>query len=477
MKVFVFKAVSIFIFSFLINSLHAQAPDTIWTRTFGFREYEYAVGAFQLPSGDFLVGGTQQDTTNYDYAGWIFRVDASGNIVSEHHTGYSDLDEGLYSMCSAPDYTFVLTGFAEHSTDPIELYAVKCDTNTSVLYTNRLGGNHNHIGNGVTVLPSGQCVFVGELQMTPHQGLLNWTFPDLGFMFQNNYPVGAWLDLYAINQTLDSCLIVTGKIQPTTGDSWFYFLMKLSSTGSFMGSQFYGSGSDDQIPYWVEATLDGGYIICGYTTVGGMPNDRDLYIVKVDSTFNLEWIKRYEQSEGRMIIRHPEGGYVLVGNDRQPLGILVMRLDENGDSLWAKTIPGATGNSISRTSDGGYIVAGATVYTPGRKNDAFLARLAPEPTKISYREQTIPDEFVLFQNHPNPFNPITTIRFDLLKSGDVQLIVYDILGRKVATLVNKKMPSGKHKVELKAANYASGLYFYQLTAGKFKEVKKMLLLK
>jgi hypothetical protein len=458
--------------------IKAQAPGVMWTHTFGFQEYDLAYGAFELPSGDFLVGGYQQDTSTYDYAGWIFRLDANGNFVTEHHTGFDDLDETLYCMCPAPDYTFVLTGSAEHPTSGLELYAVKTDTNTHILQANRLGSNH--IGYGVTALPSGQCVFVGELMTTPNQGFLVWTFPDLSYMFQNIYGESfARLEFYSINQTLDSCLILTGPVEINPFESRFFYLIKLDSAANCIGNQFYGFGGDDQIPYWVEPTLDGGYIICGYTTVGGMLNDRDLYIVKVDSFLNLEWTKRYPQSEGRMIIRHPGGGYVLTGNDRGPGGLkaLIMRLDENGDSLWTKKLTGAGGNSISLTADGGYIIAGFTPYTTERKNDAFVARLAAEPVNLSPGEQTTPDIFMLYQNYPNPFNPTTAITWQLPKTGFITVKIYDITSREITTLVSEKLNAGKHEVLFDASPFSSGIYFYQIRMDDFVQTKKMIFFK
>lgn len=91
----------------------------------------------------------------------------------------------------------------------------------------------------------------------------------------------------------------------------------------------------------------------------------------------------------------------------------------------------------------------------------------------------VPETYALMQNYPNPFNPETTVRYALAESGDVKLEVYDVLGRKVATLVEGKQEAGRYVIKFNAANYglASGLYFYRLTAGKFMETKKMLLRK
>ncbi|MBN1886050.1 MAG: T9SS type A sorting domain-containing protein, partial [Candidatus Krumholzibacteriota bacterium] len=83
----------------------------------------------------------------------------------------------------------------------------------------------------------------------------------------------------------------------------------------------------------------------------------------------------------------------------------------------------------------------------------------------------------LGQNHPNPFNPVTTIRFSLPSAQRVSLKVYDVTGREVATLVDGNRPAGEHAVTFEATNIASGIYFYRLNAGEFSATRKMILLR
>jgi hypothetical protein len=89
----------------------------------------------------------------------------------------------------------------------------------------------------------------------------------------------------------------------------------------------------------------------------------------------------------------------------------------------------------------------------------------------------VPDEFALHGNYPNPFNPTTTIAFDLPEAVNVNLTVFDVLGRKVVTLVNGESRAGRHKVSFDATFLASGFYLYRLQAGDFTEVHKMILAK
>ena len=95
---------------------------------------------------------------------------------------------------------------------------------------------------------------------------------------------------------------------------------------------------------------------------------------------------------------------------------------------------------------------------------------------------SVPGEFALHQNYPNPFNPVTTINYDLAKDGHVSIVVYDLLGREVKTLVNKVQNAGYASIRWDGTDnlgktLASGMYFYQMYTGDFILVRKMVLLK
>ena len=88
-----------------------------------------------------------------------------------------------------------------------------------------------------------------------------------------------------------------------------------------------------------------------------------------------------------------------------------------------------------------------------------------------------PSEFRLEQNFPNPFNPATTIQYQLPSTSNVSLKIYDVLGNEVLTLINEKQDAGYKEVKFNANRYASGMYIYRLTADKYVSTKKMLLVK
>ena len=96
---------------------------------------------------------------------------------------------------------------------------------------------------------------------------------------------------------------------------------------------------------------------------------------------------------------------------------------------------------------------------------------------IEFTVNEIPTEFSLSQNYPNPFNPATVINYQLSTDSKVKLVVYDLLGREIRTLVNEGKTAGKYTVNFFAADLPSGVYFYKLTAGSFTSTKKMMLVK
>jgi hypothetical protein len=98
-------------------------------------------------------------------------------------------------------------------------------------------------------------------------------------------------------------------------------------------------------------------------------------------------------------------------------------------------------------------------------------------TDNDINHKIIPLKFELYQNYPNPFNPTTTIEFDIPERANVKLVVYDILGREVETLIDKELEPGKYKINFTATNLPSGVYFYTLRTPKFTKTNKMLLIK
>jgi len=118
------------------------------------------------------------------------------------------------------------------------------------------------------------------------------------------------------------------------------------------------------------------------------------------------------------------------------------------------------------------------LYNRDKLNDNPTWALVPRiMTSIKSNKNGITDGYTLKQNYPNPFNPKTIVNYELRITSYVELSVYDILGQKVATLVNGHKTAGKHKVTFNGANLPSGLYFYKIETKEFSKTGKMILMK
>ncbi len=134
-------------------------------------------------------------------------------------------------------------------------------------------------------------------------------------------------------------------------------------------------------------------------------------------------------------------------------------------------------NSIALSFSNSTVYFGGSFTRVSNYMSSNFAGITDSFTSVLQSKLIIPKEYSLSQNYPNPFNPSTIIYYQLPISSKVILRVYDLLGRKVATLVNKEQNAGNYNVKFNAGNLASGVYFYRLSVGGFSQVKKLVLLK
>lgn len=134
---------------------------------------------------------------------------------------------------------------------------------------------------------------------------------------------------------------------------------------------------------------------------------------------------------------------------------------------------GTTGDSV-RCTWRGWAYNG---FDSASSGNAFIVTLVRVSVGINIISTIVPENFNLENNYPNPFNPSTVIKFDVAKTEDVNITIYDMLGRQVENLVNEKLQPGKYEVTFNAANYSSGIYYYRMQTTEFVQTKKMLLVK
>jgi hypothetical protein len=141
-------------------------------------------------------------------------------------------------------------------------------------------------------------------------------------------------------------------------------------------------------------------------------------------------------------------------------------IDNNPEPTWPRDIIGVgIQNTSSTPPNDGYLLL------PRFYSDFLL------PSDVILSENSAPVDFALHQNFPNPYNPATTITYNLPIKSQVELIIYNTLGENIKHLVNVEEEAGQHSIEFNAENLPSGIYFYKLQTPNFTQTKKMILLK
>ncbi|MFA5184057.1 MAG: T9SS type A sorting domain-containing protein [Patescibacteria group bacterium] len=238
--------------------------------------------------------------------------------------------------------------------------------------------------------------------------------------------------------------------------------------------------------------------------------------LKIDTAGNISWVPDYNQAgvykfvikgtdtegassttEATITVLHTNRSpvfsevltsqTVLVHNiGQQPFQFSYSAVDPDNDQVTFTLSEGPIGSSISTSGQftwlpspeqAGQAFPVVVYVTDGELVDSTSAILTGS-TLVGVEDLAgIPTEYALSQNYPNPFNPATTIRFALPKSGRVTLVVYNLLGQEVSTLVNEELSLGSHEVKFDANNLASGIYIYRISTADFTASKKMLLTK
>jgi hypothetical protein len=219
---------------------------------------------------------------------------------------------------------------------------------------------------------------------------------------------------------------------------------------------------------------------------------------------NLDWIEVYNAADGAIDISgykiYDVGGYggtktkkpFPAGTTLLSHAVYVIVTDTNSTGLTDGFGLSSTGEAVWLENATGLVLD--TVYIPALGVDTSFARKpdgSPNWVKLSpvtrgatngiatavREEQPLVSSFALNQNYPNPFNPTTVVSYQLPVASNVRLVVYDMLGREVATLVNELQQPGQQSVQFNAAHLSSGVYLYRLTAGTFTGTRKLLLVR
>jgi len=497
----------------------------LWNKNIGGIEGDELRGISIAPDGGVIVSGY---TASFGFGSKdIFLVKFSSDGVKEWERiiGTTEEDHN-YSNIVSPQGDIFLAGFSIYGTY-WDATITKTDSLGNVFWSKRYGGSGLERIHSVLELSNDGLIVVGQTNSfgsggddilvisTDSEGEVIWSKT---FGGNNNEAA------YSIVQSPDEGFNIAGFTNSYGFGGYDMFLMHLNSSGNLQWFRTYGGNSNDYA-YDLKTTPDNGNILVGNSFSGPLGGS-DIFLIKADSSgngtcpsnfyspvemnlsltaFDLSTLQTNGGLFGNtaLTVEHPN---VLVTNlcSIIPVELISFNYQVQGQEIvltWATaTELNNSGFDIERKLNNtweriGFVDGnGTTTETNHYSYSDDISSLTDIGT-VYYRLKQIdldgsykysdvieveieqPTEYSLSQNYPNPFNPNTTIEFGLAKSGFVTLDIYDLLGNKVGTLVNKKLTAGKHEIKFDASNLSSGIYLYKISAGNYIESKKMILLK
>lgn len=304
----------------------------------------------------------------------------------------------------------------------------------------------------------------------------------------NGPPGNRWDVAYDVASDRNGNVYVTGyaTMDSTTGNEDITTI-KYDSSGNQKWVRFYnGPGNITDYGLFIKTDYSGDVIVVGEDI--GISTGADFCTIKYDSTGNLIWVRRYNglaNNADRVtdLAVDKFGGVYVTGTTQDVLNrpkITTIKYDRNGNQIWLRKYPDydtLSAPSAIIVDKNLNVYIGGAISTPGGWKDAIVLKYS-QLVGIEPISNEIPNQYKLHQNYPNPFNPTTEIKFSIPQNSFVSLKIYDAVGQLVALLVdNEYRVVGRYSSVFEASNFASGIYFYSLEAGTFKDIKKMVLLK
>ncbi len=245
-----------------------------------------------------------------------------------------------------------------------------------------------------------------------------------------------------------------------------------------------GTAFNSSVEYKINSVI---FDTTGAAYLTGSHNNKFL-TGKINKEGFKEWISEYSLTNGKS-----ESVIILLDSSLNPVAngfslnaannydLVTVKYHRNNGSMISQKIYSSANNGNDRVSSAiidpyGNQYIGAFTYKEYEGSDYKLIKYS-QTIGITQISGNVPVSFFLSQNYPNPFNPQTKIKFDVPKASFTKLVVYDLLGREVTTLVNEELKPGTYEADWDATNFSSGVYFYKIVSGDYVETKKMVLMK
>jgi hypothetical protein len=309
---------------------------TIWSQTYGGIREEQAYSLIQTSDGGYAIAG-RTSSFGSDYSCfWLVKVDSSGNLEwnkTYEGTGFLDAMNIAYSVVEASDGGYAIAGTAEPELYNHDFWLVKVDSSGNLEWNKTYGGPDVDVATSVV-------------------------------------------------ETSDGGYALAGQTSSFGDGSFDFWLVKTDVSGNMQWDKTYGGIGLEQARSLIQ-TSDGGYALAGQTSSFGDGSD-NFWLVKTDVSGNMQWDKTYGgigEEKANSLIQTSDGGYALAGETRSSIVAMpdfwLVKVDSSGNLEWNKTYGGPDMDiaySVVEASDGGYALAGYTDSFGAGSSDFWLVK-------------------------------------------------------------------------------------------------------
>lgn len=451
--------------------------DLIWKHTYGGTGEEGFKMIITTTDGGFIgIGHTSSN--NGDVSGnhgdgdaWVVKTDAEGNLQWQKCYGGSRDDYGLVIVADPSGYTFSgaessRDGSFENNFGDYDAWIVKISSTGNIVWQKNYGGSRFDEAGGLTRNDDGTYVFAGATT-------------------SNNHQVGN-----------------------THGGSYDTWVVKITGNGSIIWKKVYGGKGYDYCN-GMTRTTDGNIVLGhGSNSAGGDVNGNGLFVawlLKLNTqSGDIIWSRAFSGNGKEWgsfgIFSTSDGGVICLGAEGtvpySNFDGLILAVDANGNKKWHKLLRGSNEDDThagTEINGGDLLILGYSVsvdgdFAGGNNNsgiwiskfencsDNSLTKASP------LKNQSNESVLYTLNNYPNPVSQSTTITYSVPQAGKVSLIIYDMMGRPIKTLVNTEVAAGTYNIQWNANDenrntLSAGIYLLRLITGSYSETKKLSVIK
>jgi len=375
----------------LFHLIIPVGASSMWSQTYGGPEGDSAGAMVQTSDRGYAIAGWTSSFGASPNDFWLVKVDSSGNMEWNRTYGVAGNNATLFravSLVQTSDGGYAIAGGNGSMGESLALFdfwLVKVDSSGNLEWSKTYGRGEVDVAYSVVQTSDGGYALAGET------GTFGTAFPDCWLVktdssgdMEWNQTYGGWdMDIaYSLIQTSDGGYALAGETTSFGADIPNFWLVKTDSSGNMEWNHAYG-GNGQEIAFSLVQTNDGGYALAGETRPDGK-SPYDFWLVKTDSSGNMEWNQTYGGPDGDVafsVVEASDGGYALAGYTESfgagGFDFWLVKVDSSGNIQWNQTYGESESDSAQamvQTSDGGYALAGKTTSFGAGVSDAWLIK-------------------------------------------------------------------------------------------------------